>query len=472
MSAANTARFSAAQLRIESRWLQAFLFVLFGYAVFDKGFAYLFLGEVLLCIGVLIFLRSARFSLLFSDPVVFLWLLFAGWGIARTVPFVGQYRIQALRDAVLWGYGFLVVGLAAFLNHAQLSRAATSYKKFLTWFLPVYPVLLLLSEAYRDLQPTIPWSDGVPVLFVKAGDIGVHLAGAALFLLIFASPRRARDAGFLSVSALLRFIGWSVAFVFVAISNRSGLLAIVLPLLLLTVVRMRGLFTRMALLCVMAVVLVSGILGSDLITLQSKGRNFTLNQVSENLDSIVGSGSAANTEGTKQWRLIWWGNIVHDTLFGPNFWAGRGFGVNLFVEYGPTRVATDDVSVRSPHNGSITVLARMGVVGLALWLALNGLFAMRLFRSYCGAARRGAQFWSNLQLWVLCYWTAAFINMSFDVYLEGPQGGFWFWSLMGVGVAAIRLSAQQEMIERTQTAANSSMPSLTLAPAWQRSVAP
>ena len=465
MSAAVTVRVSTTQLCLENRWLQALLLVLLGYAVFDKGFAYLFLGEALLVTGILIFLRSTRFSVLFSDPVVLLWLIFAGWGAYRTLPFLSQYGVQAVRDAVLWGYGFLVVALAAFLDRAHLSRASIAYKKFLIWFLPLYPVLLLFSEAYRDLQPTIPWSDGVPVLFIKAGDIGVHLAGAALFLLIFASPRRAYDAGSLSVSALLRFMGWSLAFVFVAISNRSGLLAIILPLLLLTILRMRGLFTRVALLCVMSVILVAGVLGSDLISVQSKGRSFTLDQVSENLGSIVGSGSAANTEGTKQWRLVWWGNIVRDTVFGLNFWSGRGFGVNLFVEYGPTRVASEDVSVRSPHNGSITVLARMGVVGLGLWIALNGLFGVRLFLSYRRSMRRGLKFWSNLQLWVLCYWSAAFINMSFDVYLEGPQGGFWFWSLMGVGVAAMRLSAREE--PATTVAAKPP----AFAAAWRRSVA-
>jgi hypothetical protein len=46
---------------------------------------------------------------------------------------------------------------------------------------------------------------------------------------------------------------------------------------------------------------------------------------------------------------------------------------------------------------------------------------------------------------------AAFINGSFDVYIEGPQGGVWFWSVIGFGVAAMRIQAyekRRQMIQR------------------------
>jgi hypothetical protein len=29
------------------------------------------------------------------------------------------------------------------------------------------------------------------------------------------------------------------------------------------------------------------------------------------------------------------------------------------------------------------------------------------------------------------------VNGGFDVFLEGPQGGIWFWSIMGFGMAAL-----------------------------------
>jgi hypothetical protein len=38
-------------------------------------------------------------------------------------------------------------------------------------------------------------------------------------------------------------------------------------------------------------------------------------------------------------------------------------------------------------------------------------------------------------------WVAALINMSFDVYLEGPQGGIWFWSVVGLGLVLMRVAS-------------------------------
>ena len=57
-------------------------------------------------------------------------------------------------------------------------------------------------------------------------------------------------------------------------------------------------------------------------------RPVSAHQIVENAKSIVGQ-SGQQTEGTKQWRLDWWDIIINDTFHGPNFWTGRGFGLNL-----------------------------------------------------------------------------------------------------------------------------------------------
>jgi hypothetical protein len=38
--------------------------------------------------------------------------------------------------------------------------------------------------------------------------------------------------------------------------------------------------------------------------------------------------------------------------------------------------------------------------------------------------------------------------MSFDVYLEGPQGGIWFWSIIGLALAVLRLKQAEDQAER------------------------
>ena len=104
---------------------------------------------------------------------------------------------------------------------------------------------------------------------------------------------------------------------------------------------------------------------------------------------------------------------------------------------------SDLINLRSPHNGTMTVLARMGVPGLVLWLSLNFVFGFRIFTGYRRAVRSGSRFWSNVDIWILCYWLAALINSTFDVYIEGPQGGIWFWSIIGFGIAALRIQKHE-----------------------------
>ena len=37
----------------------------------------------------------------------------------------------------------------------------------------------------------------------------------------------------------------------------------------------------------------------------------------------------------------------------------------------------------------------------------------------------------------LAYWGAFMANASFDVFIEGPMGGIWLWTVFGAGLAAV-----------------------------------
>ena len=41
-----------------------------------------------------------------------------------------------------------------------------------------------------------------------------------------------------------------------------------------------------------------------------------------------------------------------------------------------------------------------------------------------------------LLLFLLAIWLAFLVNSSFDVFLEGPMGAAWFWTIFGTGAAA------------------------------------
>ena len=51
--------------------------------------------------------------------------------------------------------------------------------------------------------------------------------------------------------------------------------------------------------------------------------------------------------------------------------------------------------------------------------------------------------WASLFLFLGCFWAAFLINASFDVFLEGPMGGIWFWNVYGIGIASLWMYKRQ-----------------------------
>ena len=97
-------------------------------------------------------------------------------------------------------------------------------------------------------------------------------------------------------------------------------------------------------------------------------------------------------------------------------------------------VQVGDRSLRSPHNGHMTILARMGVPGLLLWIIVQGSFGFAIADRYYKTRRNGDVKWNGVFLFIAAYWLAFLIDSSFDVFLEGPMGGIWLWCLYGAGI--------------------------------------
>jgi len=172
-----------------------------------------------------------------------------------------------------------------------------------------------------------------------------------------------------------------------------------------------------------------------------RGRPATLQQMIENFLSIFGSSPDSGLEGSKQFRLAWWGKIIDYTVFGNYFWTGKGFGVNLADD--DDFQSTVDHSLRSPHNSNVTVLARMGVPGLILWLLVQGSFGIGLLRATIAYRRAGDALLAVIGGVVVAYWVAMMVDTSFDPYLEGPQGGIWFWTIFGLGLVVMRFAPRR-----------------------------
>lgn len=403
--------------------------VLGGYMMLGKGFAYvgilpLFIGEIALIAGLIVLYRSGcALATLMSLPALLLATTMA-WVVFLTLSDVRVYGFDALRDSVVIMYGFfafVVIGLVLD-DWRRINQIIRYYGNLLFIYIPAVPLLFVVSSYLTDYIPRWP-AYGVPMLVVLSSDVSVHLAGAAVFVL--AGFRRASMIGILFAL---------VAFVMAATTSRGGMLATLIPVLIAAFV-LGQLRKVAAIACMACVVLVAAsTIGS--MTGQADRRELSPRQLIANVESIAGY-SDKSLEGTKTWRLEWWKIILTRTVYGPNFWTGRGFGLNLADADGFQGQA-DPTSppLRSPHNVHMTILARAGVPGLVLWglflLSWLGTMTAGLLRAHS----RGDSKWARLFLWIACYVLAFVINASFDATLEGPVHGIWFWCLVGLGLGA------------------------------------
>jgi hypothetical protein len=408
--------------------------VLIGYAFFGRAAAYvgvnpIYVGEIALGLGVLASLMSlsrARFGRLHA--LLFLYML---WGLARTVPYVGTYGIDALRDAVLWGYGLFAVAISITIEADHFPRIAAAYRRLIPWLLVWIPVAVLVSEKFANALPLIPGS-GIAIVDVKPGDMGVHLAAVAAFILLGLYAR----FGPASMSReVMLWVGWLTSLGFVAALNRGAMAAASAAAASILFVRRSSRWARLAM---VALIIVGAVALVNPEVDVGGARPISLGQLASNFTSVFSTQPGSEAEATKDWRLEWWSKIVSYTISGPYFWTGKGFGINLADSDG-FQVTADD-SLRAPHSVNFDVLARTGVPGLVLWITLNLAFAASILRAAVQAHRARQTFWVQVFGFVFVYWLAALINGSFDVYLEGPQGGIWFWAVIGLGMAAVRLS--------------------------------
>jgi O-Antigen ligase len=403
---------------------------LVGYATFGKGFAYigvpsLFVGEILLLMGVVVIIRSGcEIAMLASLPGILLLVLIV-WVIVRTVPYVRTYGVNAARDSVVVVYGlFAFVVIALLLERPdRLTWVVAAYSRF-AWFYAFAGIQLVNANfVLGPLMPSWPGLGAIPFFYVRLGECASHLAGAAVFMLL-----GLRRVGAIWGMVMLISIGMITI-------SRGAMLACAVPIALAAPLTRQK--KRLGSALVLTAILFGVISAADLQMPLGNGRSVGPDQIISGFESIIGRSEVGNLDGTKLWRLKWWDAIVGYTIDGPYFWTGKGFGVNLAEDDGfMVGQEFGGPPLRSPHSAHMTVLARAGVPGLVLWVATGVAWVGTLLWTMIIARSRGDLQWANLFLWIACYGVAIVVDSSFDVALEGPMLGIWFWCLFGLGIAS------------------------------------
>jgi hypothetical protein len=405
--------------------------LLTGYAFLDKGFAYIglypvYVSEIVLFAAVLhlaVVFRRLRFTWLHWLLVAFMVL-----GLFRTVPYLERDGVNALRDGALWGYGIFALAISAALGTKQIERITVLYGRAIPLFVLWVPLALIAVGVFGPQLPGVLGSN-VSVLTLRVDDLGVHLAGIGAFLILGLGRGRLN-----AWTETTLWVLWIVGVGIIGSGNRGGMLAAGMAFVAAILVPPAPRFVLRFGLAALIAVLVATAAPEIAVV---RDRTASVTQIMQNLSSIVVDTGVSDLEATKGWRQAWWNTIIGYTVDGPYFWTGKGFGVNLADDDGFQGDVGDLTPLRSPHNSHLTVLARMGVPGLLLWVLLQASFGLSLVWAYFRARRNGAAFWCRIDAWLLAYWLAMIVAASFDVFFEGPQAGIWFWSVFGLGIGAI-----------------------------------
>jgi O-antigen ligase len=409
-------------------------FLLLGYVFLDKGFAYIgvssiYIGEIVIAVTIFIALITSMNWRCILSPIGYTLLLFLFWSICQLLFNSSGSLMTALRDSVIWGYALYTIFVASLLvRSGSIDLSLNWYVRFLPWLALWAAPAFILQTALFDLIPTFPGSD-VKILELKAGDTAVHLAGALTFMLLGLHRVYDRLSGrWSSLKETLVYCGMLVGLIAVGSRNRGGLMSAIAALGLVTAFRPNA---RVVKLLFPIAIVTFFLVAFDVSIPTGGGREISVNQIVDNVQSVFFPTDETMLSGTVDWRLEWWNAIINDTLYGSNFWFGNGFGRSLADLFG----VDDGTTNRSPHNGHLTILAREGVPGFMLWVIFILTVYVVLTRSYLQSLARKQLYAAKLDLWAMAYLTAFLANASFDVYLEGPQGGIWFWCVVGFAMA-------------------------------------
>ena len=373
-------------------------------------------------------LQSSHLWKVFLQPTAWLLAFFMVWGAARTIPYIPRYGLMTMRDGALWGYGLFAFVIAMILisRPAMLLLLMAHYQ----FFTRLFPFLVAIGLVSLIFFKRVIF-DISEFFQMKPGDILVQLAAMVSFA----------TCGLLGKISLPWILAVMGSVLVAGSVGRGGLLAFSLALGFILLLRLRHMSTWKMIASLLGGFFVMGLL---FIALPRNGeqqthleRKISPEQLVKNMVSVVQPAEEWGLEGTKRYRLEWWDKIIGYTIFGDYFIGGKGYGINLAEA--DDQLLHGDTSLRNPHNAHLTILARSGVPGLCLWIFLNVSWFWGIICSLIDSKFAGLVIWEGWFCTLLAFYIAALINGTFDVYLEGPMGGIWFWNVFGIGMASVHL---------------------------------
>ena len=399
---------------VKNLYLRAYLLVMTLYVFLNKGVAYTYLVEVLWLFGILLLLMDRKKVELIWNRTTKLILFFIIISCIYILRGFAKYDIiDLIRDSFIFQYGWFVFIL--FLFKDKLEQIWQTLFFIYKW-LPFVALLNFILQYFVPFFETVAPFGGIPILLYKNGDMGVQLLISTLLLLYSFENKTFKWRVLLSLVIALDFL-------ILASYSRSGIVAFLATMLCFIYfnkdIQLQSRVRLLIKYLPIILLVVTPIYINIKVTENFQGRAVGLEQIKNNFSSIVGGTTDATSENNVVWRWVWWAKILDYSFSSPNFFIGKGLGMNLATD---DDIITLDDSLRSPHNFHLNIMSRFGVLIFMIWMY----FLIQLLKPLFKKQLQGKR------LLIGCILLAFLLNASFDVFLEGPMGAFPFWTWLGL----------------------------------------
>lgn len=377
-------------------------------------------GEAVLLFSLATINYSRLYAHLSSTIFLFPLLVWWGLGIGRALAGIPAYGMWSLRDAshVLESL-FLIAGFVFAARPQHLEQFFSWLPKLLA-IIGVHALLFPFHRFLHSLSPRVVGGSGQEVtLFFHFSTASVCLLMLVAYLLLFG---RATGWNF----ALVVFL---VGYLLVFFQARKIYLQI-LAFFLLFVLFRRDLIGKGVLAILLVVLLLTLMPLLELEVAGRMGKTASIEFLYYHFLSMGGvesEGLEGAAAGIYQ-RIAWWLNLYARWTSGiGTFLFGLGYGFPL-VHFG-TRAG---IPVREPHNSYISIIARIGLVGILAFAWMH----VQFLKTWWGAIRRcedlGWQEGKNRLLLLMVYFVLVWIFAIGEDAFEKPYHAipyYFFWGI-------------------------------------------
>ncbi len=336
---------------------------------------------------------------------------------------IPRYGFYSVRDSSMF---FEAVTLILGVAWAQNPKSTEVLKRWFFYLLLinlVYSYTFIWGEKIQYLSPRFGVFHPVPLLGNYQQSALWLLLGVIYFIWI--APQVVRWPRWTLILLAAAQLGGLA--ILQARSMYVGIGVIILALLLFGEARkLAGFATTIGwgVAALFALLLTVSALG---IQIQGRMGPVTFAFVQEQIETVFAIGDANTRMSHEADRADWYGEVWQRITSSPaNMVVGEGFGQALI-----NFVNEDGIPVRQPHNSSLTVLARLGFVGLAIWLSFIGIIIVRYVR-FIRMRMVSSEVHASI-LWMFFCFVLFLLMASVQPTLEFSHGSMPFYFFVGLG---------------------------------------